>query len=183
MKRLTIAICILLFFGLTSSATTPTTSNASLKGTYIFLIHNTKVDTWGQSLNCGGNFVFMGGSRASSEVDIGTATLDGAGGLTGTFTDYGNFDSASSNATVSCSSGGNAVYFAPQTGTVTGTYSVQSNGTGTITMSVSNGDTFSAQILLVGNCASTGVNDAFLLTGLNPNHPNAVDGSGSARLQ
>jgi hypothetical protein len=182
MKRLTIAISILLLFVLTSSATTPTTSNASLKGTYVYMWSGAKERFWGAQLTCGGQSVFMGGSEVAMEAVVGSATFDGQGSMTGTFTDYGNFDPASSNATVSCTSNGHAVYFPPTSGTLTGTYSVQANGTGTITDTLSNGTgPFTTQISLVGNCASTGVNDAVLMA--IPDSNNSIAGTGTARLQ
>ncbi len=182
MKRLTSAICTLLLFALTSYATSPTTTNASLKGTYVFLMARSANNSWGQNLNCGGSYVFMGGSETRVDAVIGTMAFDGLGGVTGSYTEYGGFDSTSSNNTVSCTSNGNAVYFGPESGTLSGSYSVAANGTGTATITPSgSGDTVNIQMSLVGNCASTGVNDAILLSSLRPD--NSVENIGSARLQ
>ena len=181
MKRLTIAICILLFFVLTSAATTPTTSNASLKGTYVFMISNTKTVFWGQTLTCGGNPTFQGGSRTEAGTVMGTMTFDGSGGVTGSFNEYGKIDQTSSDNSVSCGNNGNAVFFAAISGTFTGSYSVQANGTGTFSVTPTGSQPVTFNLLLVGNCASTGVNDAFLITVMEAN--NKVGATGSARLQ
>lgn len=179
--RKTIAISILLLFAFTSFATSPTTSNASLKGTYVFMASNTKLNNWGQNLICGGNPVFMGGSDVRPAVILGTLTFDGVGGITGSAFEYGKLDQTASNNTASCASGGNAVYQAPISDTITGTYSVQSNGTGTAILTPSTGSPTNIDLQLVGNCASTGVNDTFLMTVLETN--NRVGAGGLARLQ
>jgi hypothetical protein len=182
MKRLTIALCILLLFALTSAATTPTTSTASLKGTYVFMFSNTKTVVWGQTLTCSGfPSGFYGGSRTEAGTVMGTLTFDGAGGVTGSFNEYGKIDQTSSDNSVSCGNNGNAVFFPSVTGTLTGTYTVLANGTGTLNATTSGSQVVSFNLLLAGNCASTGVNDAILLENQETN--NRAGSSGSARLQ
>jgi hypothetical protein len=165
--------------------TTTTTSNASLNGGYNFNFAGPHDNGWGQSLNCGSGTQFYGGSETRDQVVLGTGTFDGAGNVTGTFTQYGKLDQTSSNATVSCANtNGNAVYFAPCSGTFTGSYSVQSNGSGTLTLTASTspcgtgGSPLSAIIQLAGACSS-GLNNTFYLVAFRPD--NSVESSGIGR--
>ncbi len=179
--RARLAACTLFVFVLTSFASTP--SNASLNGTYSFELSGAHMNSWGQNLNCGGTNVFMGGTDVRDEAVTGTMTFDGQGNVTGSFTQYGKFDSASSNATVSCTSGGNAVYFPPTPGTLTGTYSIQSTGDGTMNLTVSGGGgggNPAFQMKLAGNCAS-GIANTVLFVDVKTN--NAVDNTGIIRFQ
>jgi hypothetical protein len=145
-----VGVLIFVTIGLALSAQATGFSNASLKGKYSFQGNGPNQNYWYASITCydhNGNpyTVSAGGSEVSSQGDVGAMTFDGKGNVTGTFTEYGDFDQAASNATVvpSCTPGqsnnGYAVYDAPVTGTVTGTYLVQSNGTGAMTMTVTGG--------------------------------------------
>ena len=182
MNRTTIILCILLVLVLTAYAVTP--SNASLNGAYSFQFSGAHLRSWGQTLNCGGNNVFMGGTDTRDEVESGTATFDGNGNVTATFVDYGSFDQASSDASVSCASNGNPVYFPPTPGTATGTYSIQSTGDGTLTLTISGGGgstgPVTSNIKVAGNC-STGLANTAFLVGLKSN--NAADVWGVLRYQ
>jgi hypothetical protein len=75
-------------------------------------------------------------------MSYGTVNFDGAGSLNTTYTNIGQINQAASNNTVQIkfnsqcqvisNNGGHIVYIAPATQTQSGTYSVQTNGTGTI---------------------------------------------------
>jgi hypothetical protein len=81
-------------------------------------------------------------------VISGVATFDGAGNVSISGTDYGQFDQNSSNATwqLGCNPDGTlnvlqqgyAVFFPPAAVTATGTYQIQSDGTGAMVLNVSN---------------------------------------------
>ena len=183
MSRASLAISFLLLFALTSSATAPTPGNASLKGTYVFQLTGPHEESWGATLTCNGQPVFMGGSQTRDQAVAGTMTFNGTGGLTGSFTQYGKLNQAASNATVSCNSGGNAVYNAPSSGTITGTYSIQSSGKGTMNLTVtpSDGPVEPINLTLAGGCNSQGIYNTVLLMNLKPD--NSVSSQGLARLQ
>ena len=183
MVKPSLTIAVLLLFVLTGYATTPTPSKASLKGTYVFQIGGIHQNNWGVTLTCGGQPVFMGGSDTRDQVAAGTMTFNGAGGVTGSFTMYGKLDQTASNATVSCVSGGSAVYQAPSGGTLTGTYTIQSSGKGTMNIAVTPSDGPAAPLILTlaGGCNSMGIYNTVMLTNLKPD--NSVSNQGLARLQ
>ena len=188
--RTSLASCVLLLFVLTSGATTrfsaaPTTSNASLNGAYTFQLASPHQNSWGAQLVCNGQPMFVGGSDTRSDAVAGTVTFNGSGSATGTFTMYGRFNQAASNATVSCNNNGNPVYDAPSSGTISGEYSVQSNGTGamaiTITPTPPGGSPSAGFILrLAGACAS-GVSNTVFMVSLRTD--NSVETTGIARFQ
>jgi hypothetical protein len=162
MKTMLFAICLLLAAASASFAATPT--DASLKGKYSFQLSDVHMNQWSASISCsnpGNNnyTVVFGGSDVSNQSALGVMTFDGKGNVTGTFTQYGQFDQTESNATVvpSCTQGagsnGNAVYDPPTTGTFTGTYSIQSTGLGAMILTISTGDTPSFVLQLAGTAA------------------------------
>jgi hypothetical protein len=118
--------------------------------------------------------------------------LDGKGNITvGTYTQYGQFDQALSNATVvpSCTQGegsnGYAVYDPPTPGTLTGTYAIESNGTGTMNLnpSTSDGPAPSFYIQLSGPAAVRNTIFMVEVDGASDNQPNREEVSGMAVLQ
>jgi hypothetical protein len=165
-------------------STISSASNASLNGAYNFTFTGPHDDSWGQTLNCGGNLQFWGGSETRDQTVLGTANFDGAGNVSGTFTQYGKFDQTSSNNTVSCGNNGSAVYFSPCSGTFTGTYSLQSNGSGTMTLTPtggcpgSGGNPNSSIIQLAGACSSGLSNTLYMI---NFRTDNSVESSGIGR--
>jgi len=186
-KRVLIAICLLLVAVSASFAATPT--NASLKGNYSFQLASAHMDQWSGSINCpnpgGGQYTLnFGGSTVNNQSALGVMTFDGKGNVKGTFTQYGKFDQAESNATVvpSCTQGagsnGNAVYDPPTTGTLTGTYSIESTGFGAMILTISSGDTPSFVLQLAGTAA---VRSTVFLVQLDSD--NRMEISGSAVLQ
>jgi hypothetical protein len=187
-KKTLFASLILLVAVSASFAATPT--DASLKGKYSFQLSSAKGDWWSTTINCKNpdgstNTLIFGGSAVSNSSVLGVMTFDGKGNITGTFTQYGNFDQTLTNATIvpSCTPGagnsGYAVYDAPTTGTFTGTYSIQSTGLGTMALSISEGDTPNFIIELGGAAA---VRNTVFMTELDPTS-NRVEISGSAVLQ
>ena len=188
MKKILLAICILLVLASTSFAASM--SNASLKGPYSFQLASPHQGSWNVGFTCYDNsnnpyIVNFGGTSVSTDSAVGVVTFDGKGHVTGTFTEYGKFDQAASTATVvtgcnGAGSNGNAVYDVPFTGTFTGTYSVQANGTGAMTIAISGGDT-SGMILQIGGTAA--IRTTVLMTGIDSSTSNKVDVTGIAVLQ
>jgi hypothetical protein len=197
MSRITkiFAVCVL-FVGSCFAATT----DASVKGTYAFQLSNAHYQGWSGTITCPTNnpsgpstfTITFGGNSLSNESIQGVMTFDGKGNITsGTYTQYGQFDQALSNATVqpSCTPGqgsnGYAVYDPPTLGTVTGTYSIEANATGTLTLipSTSNGPVPTFYITLSGN--TTVKNTIFMVEvdGATDNSPNKEEVSGMAVLQ
>jgi len=191
MKKALLAICILLV-AVSASFAAPI-SNASLKGTYAFQMNNSQFNGWWASINCpqpnGGSFtVNAGGNDVSSKAIIGTITFDGKGNVKGTYTEYGDFDQATSNATAvpSCtgpSNNGYAVYDPSTSGTFTGTYSIQSAGLGAMILNPTGGGGNPPNMIL--ELAGTGaVRTTVLLTEYNDSdQPYKVRSFGSAVLQ
>lgn len=169
----------------TPNTTVTSFSNASLKGSYVFYLEGGKQFSWGQTLNCGGQLQFWGGNQTRSTAVVGVVNFDGLGNLSGTITQYGQLDQNASDASVSCGNNGQGVFLTGQAGSLSGTYSIQANGTGTTTLTVSGGggggNNGNFILTLAGNCTSTGVADTVLLTVIKTD--NAVDISGYARLQ
>lgn len=162
-----------------SFAVTP--SNASLKGNYSFQLSSAHGNSWGKQLSCSGKSVWMGGNTVKNESIVGTITFNGAGKVTGSFTQYGHFNQTASNNTVSCSSGGHAVFDAATNGTLTGTYSLPSSGAGAMTITPSGSSAVGFVIKVAAGNASSGIRSTVFLTELNSDH--SVDVTGSAELQ
>jgi hypothetical protein len=136
------------FLLLSVAAMAQTYSDASLNGPYAFQQTNPQTYTWFKLFKCPTNSAItfgVTGSQTTQQVGYGVVTFDGKGNLSITQTTIGNFNSsASANTTsvtwnsscqVTAVNTGHVVYAASTTKTMTTTYSVQSNGTGTITSS------------------------------------------------
>lgn len=190
MRKLPFALAIWFLTVSASFAAAP--SDASLKGPYSFQMIGVDDEQWGASINCpngnGGTYtLYFGGSTVKEESIVGVATFDGKGNVTGSFTDYGRFDQADSNATVvpSCAPGGgsngNAVYYAPSPGTFTGTYSIQSTGLGSMTITVSGVGASGPNTFTLELGGTAAVRTTFYMVAVDPN--NRVDITGSGTLQ
>jgi hypothetical protein len=188
MKKVLLVLSILL--ALVSMSFATTISNASLKGKYSFQLASAHLDGWYASVNCkdpqGNTYtVSAGGSNVSNQSIVGVMTFDGKGNVSGTYSQYGKFDQAASNATVapSCTPGqsnnGYAVYDPPSSGTFAGTYSIQPTGLGAMVITVSGGDTPNFVLELAGTAA---VRNTVYLTQYDPT-TYKVDVAGSAILQ
>jgi hypothetical protein len=193
MPRITkaLAVCTLLV----GSCFAGTSTNASVKGVYVFQFNTSKFEGWNASITCGTNkhTVTSGATTVAFQTVQGTMTLDGKGNITsGSFTQYGNFDQALSNATAvpSCtpgkSSNGNAVYDPPVVSTITGgTYSIEAGDFGTLSPTVDTGNGSSSTFTVILSGAGTIRNVMFAVAvddGTN-NSPNRVEVSGVAILQ
>jgi hypothetical protein len=188
LKKALFTVCLLLVAVSASFAASP--SNASLKGKYSFQLSSAHMGGWYASITCydpNGNpyTVSAGGSEVSNESILGAMTFDGKGNATGTYSQYGHFDSSASNATVvpSCNPGasnnGYAVYDPPSSGTFTGTYSIQSTGYGAMVLNVSGGDSPNFVLELGGTAA---VRTFVFMTQYDPT-TYKMEVSGSAVLQ
>jgi hypothetical protein len=173
----------LLLFVLSAYATTPTTSVASLKGLYTFQLAGARQNSFSATVICGGQPTFISGNDTRSEVVAGTINFSGTGSATGTFTQYGHFNQTASDASVTCT-GGNAVYDAPASGTLTATYTVQSNSVGAMILTpsggVGNNNPNNFVMRLAGAC-SAGISNTIFLISLKGS--NAVEIAGIARFQ
>jgi hypothetical protein len=141
------AIVFALLLVLAGNGYAATPSNASLNGPYVFHFSITKEAQWSTSKNCtykgNTNTYWAGGQSAYTELNYGTATFDGKGHVTLVMTDAHRLNQSASNATatITCNSngsanthGGNMVYEAPSSETVTGTYTVSADGIGSVTL-------------------------------------------------
>lgn len=137
-----VVVLVLIAAVFAGSAQAAAFTNASVKGSYGFLINK-----WTADVNAGQDGV------------LGVFHFDGAGNVTGSFTEM--------HAGVL------------QTGTATGTYTVNSNGTGSINLTVTPGGT--VQLAIVLNTTKAGVANGLNLLGTN-NTDNSVE-SGTAILQ
>ena len=142
MKR---TFLIISFLALCTTGFAQTYSNANLNGTYSVQFGDPQAYNWFKTFTCPTNSQItytVNGSAAGMNVTSGTATFDGNGNLSVTITSTGNENqTASANTTsvtwnsscqVTSVNNGHVVYQAPNTKTQTGTYSIQSNGTGTM---------------------------------------------------
>jgi len=185
MKKIFFVIFVLfVFIGIAVPKSHPST-DASLNGAYSFQVTGVHLDTWGLTQTCFDAQGFphstsIGGQVVDTTAAVGSAVFDGSGHVSGTITTYGQFDFEASNATVvlSCTGAtdsGHAAYKSPSTAEFTGTYSIQPDGTGTMTLSF--GDGFILR--LAGE--DKGVSSKVLITQVNPD--NSVGATGLAVLQ
>ena len=146
MKSLTVLTLIYLLIFLPSAAFAQTYSDASLNGTYVFQISNPLAYGWSKTFSCPTNSTAtytVYGSVTTQQVTTGTATANGSGTISITQTVVGAFNATASANTTSVTwnsacqvtkvNNGHVVYAAASTTTVAGTYTVQSNGSGTLT--------------------------------------------------
>lgn len=134
-------------------AATPT--NASLNGAYVFHTSTVKEEYWNATKSCHyTNITYTyggGGQSANTEIINGEATFDGKGHVSIDYTDIHRFNPAASNETVSitCPSkpggsvntnNGHLVDDSPASGSLTGTYVVNSDGSATITLADDQGE-------------------------------------------
>jgi len=130
------------------AALAQTYTDANLDGGYAFQSTNPQTYTWFKVFKCPTNSAVtygVTGSQTTQQIGHGVATFDGNGNVSITQTNIGNFNSAASANTTSVTwnsscqvtsvNTGHVVYAASTTKTMTATYSVQSNGTGTVTSS------------------------------------------------
>jgi len=143
-----------LVFLLPVLASGQTHSNASLNGKYSFQVEIPLRLQWQKTFACPYNSsvkATAGGAISTMGVIYGVATADGNGNVTIVQTFVSVINQTASNNTTSVAwttacaatlNNGHVVYAAPTTQTVTGTYSVQANGTGSISQSGSVSEVF-----------------------------------------
>ncbi len=185
MKKALFAIFVLFAFTCFAAPKSQPSSDASLNGTYSFQVTGVHLDSWGLTQTCFDTQGFphstpVGGQVVDTTAAVGTAVFDGSGHVNGTITTYGQFDYEASNATVvlncaGATDSGHAVYKAPSTAEFTGTYTIQPDGTGAMTLSF--GDGFILR--LAGEDKS--ISSKVLITLVNPD--NSVNATGLAVLQ
>ncbi|HET7442253.1 MAG TPA: hypothetical protein VFJ47_13195 [Terriglobales bacterium] len=180
-------LILFVLFGFTSFATPKSTpfTDASLNGTYSFQVSGVHLDSWGLTQTCYDAQGFphstsIGGQVVDTTASVGTAVFDGSGHVSGTITTYGQFDFEASNATVvlSCAGAtdnGHPVYKTSSAAEFTGTYTIQPDGTGAMTLSF--GDGFILR--LAGE--DKGISSKALIMLINPDH--SVGATGVAVLQ
>ena len=185
MKKALIAIFVLFAFTCFAAPKSHPSTDASLNGDYSFQVTGVHLDSWGLTQTCYDAQGFphstpVGGQVVDTTAAIGTVAFDGSGHVSGTITTYGQFDYEASNATVvlSCTGptdNGHAVYKTPSTAEFTGTYTIQPDGTGAMTLSF--GESFILR--LAGE--DKGIFSKVLITRVNAD--NSVGATGLAVLQ
>lgn len=141
MKKIGLIIAGLLI----STASFGQYSNANLNGAYSVQFGSPQTYSWSKTFTCPTNSSITYtpyGSITGENVSFGTATFDGNGNLSVSLTDIGTENATASGNTMSVAwnsacqvtsvNYGHVVYQAASTKTQTGTYSIQSNGTGTM---------------------------------------------------
>lgn len=154
-------------------------SNANLNGSYSFQLGNPTTNTWSKTFTCPTNSTVQQAYSASittTQDTLGIVTFDGAGNFTFSATNTGKMNATASANTMSVKwnsscqvtsvNYGHIVYLAASTQTGNGTYSVQSNGSGTlaVTGQKNSGTTF--QLAATDNA---GISHTALLTGTQTN--------------
>jgi hypothetical protein len=138
-------VLIALTLLLSATAFAQTYSNANLNGSYSFHFGTPQTYNWFKTFTCPTNSLVtftVNGSSTGTDVVSGVATFDGNGNVSLTITEIGQENQSASASTTSVTwnsscqvvsvNNGHVVYKAASTKTQTGTYSIQSNGTGTM---------------------------------------------------
>jgi len=120
-------------------------SNANLSGTYSVQFSSPSTYGWSKTFSCPTNSLVtfpVNTAITGNQVSFGTATFDGNGNVSITLTSIGSENQTASANTMSVTwnsscqvigvNNGHVIYQAASTKTQTGTYSIQSNGTGTM---------------------------------------------------
>lgn len=142
MKQIALITLILL---ISSTAFAQTYSNANLNGSYSLQFSTPVTYNWSKTFTCPTNSLItfaVNVSLTGNDVVSGVLTFDGNGNVSSTLTEIGQENqTASANTTSvtwngSCQvvdvNDGRIVYKSATTMTMTGSYAIQSNGTGTM---------------------------------------------------
>jgi hypothetical protein len=173
LKALIFAFALLM---LSAAAFAASPSATSLSGSYVFNFSQTQQAYWSKSITCtykGNTNTYTAANwSAYTQLTYGTMTFNGKGQATVTMTQVHTFDQEASNASIviKCgtkggytSNGGQLVYDAPASGTMTGAYTVASDGAGSITIG-SGADAGALDFDIAGyEGASTGIASTLLL--------------------
>ena len=153
-------------------------SNASVNGKYSVQFLTPQYVTWSKTFTCptqssvthtaNGSITTMNGVQ-------GMGTFDGAGNFTFSVTNIGKVDATGSANTTSVTwssscqvisvNNGHVVYLAAATQSDTGTYSIKSSGSGTLTIKGSKG----ALMMQLAAANASGISDTVLLTTVQTN--------------
>lgn len=144
MKTLRLMIPVLL---ISVAAFAATYSNSNLNGTYSVQTTQPSYDVWSKTFTCPYNSktaYTASGSTTAQEVSYGTVNFDGNGNYSASLTLIGEYNPTASANTLnvqwnsSCNvtrvNNGYIVYAAPTQESDTGTYTVQSDGVGSLTV-------------------------------------------------
>ena len=138
---------VMILAGLLISATSfaQTYSNANLNGAYSVQFGSPQTYSWSKTFTCPTNSLTTytaNSSETGNNVSFGSATFDGNGNVSITITSIGNENQTASANTMSVTwnsscqiisvNDGHVVYQPASTKTQTGTYSIQANGSGTM---------------------------------------------------
>jgi hypothetical protein len=213
-KKVLLALCSLLVFVSASFAAggTPAPSNASLNGTYAYQLSDTNAQSFQYNYTCpayttttsydpatgltttvttqtGSTNQQIYGTTGKVEVNTGTVTFDGKGGVTGVDTSYSKFDYsatlAAAQTVANCPQNVYSVqpvYDAPSTSTFTGTYSIQADGTGAMVLTIAGSTDKPSMILRVAGANAKGLRSTVYMFGFRTSD-NSADTAGSATLQ
>ena len=175
MKHAALVVASILL--MSTAALAQTYSNANLNGKYSLQNGRTQNDMWSKTFACPTNPTITftaNGSQTTWQGEYGSVTFDGKGNFSFSVTNVGKFNQAASANTMSVQwnsscqvvsvNNGSIVYLAPTTLTGTGTYSVQSNGTGTLSSA-----TVSPTTLLLAATDSAGISNTVFLTNVQTN--------------
>jgi hypothetical protein len=145
MKRTVLTVLWLL---ISAVSLAQTYSNTNLNGQYSIQFGQPAYDTWSKTFACPTNTSITYtpvGSTTTMTMTYGVGTFDGAGNVSFTMSNSGKMNATASANTMSVTwssscqvtgvNNGHIVYQAVATQAGTGTYSVKSNGTGTLTVS------------------------------------------------
>ena len=168
--RVWIVFC--LFTAVAASA--QTYSNANLNGTYSFQFGSPVNQSWSKTFTCPTNSAityFLSGGITTTNVSYGTLTFDGNGNGSLATTFIGDINLTATLKTMSvtwnsackvtASNPGHIVYAAATKPAFTGTYTVASNGTGSIKQTGSTGQ-YLTFVLAATN--ASGISTELLLT-------------------
>lgn len=182
MKQVLLIIAILT----TSTAFAQTYSNANLNGAYSFQFGSAQTYNWSKTFTCPSNSTVsytVNSSITGTDVVFGVATFDGNGNVSLSITEIGRENQAASANTTSVTwnsacqvvsvNNGHIIYQVAATKTQTGTYSISSNGTGTMSET---GSSQSQTLLLTAT--SGGISSTVLIT--NPQVNGKTLGTGIA---
>jgi hypothetical protein len=156
------------------AASAQTYSDASVNGKYAYRIGTPAGYTWSKTFACPTNasvtYTPYGGA-ATTAVDHGVATFDGAGHWSAPDTKTGRLNASASAATMSVTwsttcqvtkvNYGHVVYLAAATTTIGGTYTVSSSGTGTLTITTGGSGSLTIQLAATNG---SGISTTAILT-------------------
>lgn len=158
-----------------------TYSNSNLNGTYAVQFGFPQNYTWSKKFTCPTNSrvtYTATNSQTTTAVGYGAVTFDGNGNYTVSITNIGQLDATSSANTMSVTwsstchvtkvNYGQLIYLSPTNQQSTGTYSVESNGTGTIIQQGTSGQYLT---FVLAGTNSSGISTTAVLTN------NQVNGS------